>query len=86
MKHEPDFIRDTDPKALEIFYEIQRRRSPEQKANDVFGLTDWMIQLAEAGVRLRHPDIIEREILLRAAAAHSAGPYDQGLRLGSGRA
>ena len=68
MKHEPDFIRDTDPKALQVFYEIQRRRSSGEKANDVFELTDWMIQLSEAGVRLRYPNISEREVFLRAAA------------------
>ena len=68
MTHEPDFIRDTDPAALEVFYEIQRRRSRDQKANDVFELSEWMIQLAEAGVRLRYPGIREREVFLRAAA------------------
>ena len=31
-------------------------------------LTDWMIQLAEAGVRLRYPIISAREAFLRAAA------------------
>jgi hypothetical protein len=66
--HEPDFVRDTDAKALDVFYQIHRQRSPEQKANDVFDLTDWMIQLAEAGVRLRYPGAGEREVFLRAAA------------------
>jgi len=31
-------------------------------------LTDMMIQLAETGVRMRHPGISEREVFLRAAA------------------
>ena len=68
MGHEPDFVRDTDPKALEVFYEIQRRRSMGEKLNDVFELTDMMIQLAETGVRMRNPGISEREVFLRAAA------------------
>lgn len=68
MDHEPDFVRDTDSKSLEVFYEIQRRRSPGEKLNDVFELTDWMIQLAERGVRMRYPGIGEREVFLRAAA------------------
>ena len=68
MNHESDFVRDTDPKSLKVFYEIQRRRSPGEKANDVFELTDWMIQLSERGVRARHPDIGEREVFLRASA------------------
>jgi hypothetical protein len=68
MYHEPDFVRDSDPRALEVFYEIHRRRSPGEKANDVFDLTDWMIELAERGVRSRHPEVDEREVFLRAAA------------------
>ncbi len=68
MDHEPDFVRDTDPKALEVFYEIHRRRSPGEKANDVFELTDWMIQFAERGVRARYPGIDEHEVFLRACA------------------
>lgn len=68
MKHQPDFVADTDAKALEVFWEIQRRRTREEKLNDVFELTDWMIQLAEAGVRMRYPGISEREVFLRAAA------------------
>jgi len=68
MEHEPDFVRDTDPKALEVFYEIQRRRTASQKLDDVFALTEWMIELAEAGVRIRYPGVSEREVFLRAAA------------------
>ena len=68
MNHEPDSVRDTDPKALRVFYEIQRRRSPGEKANDVFELTDLHVQLAERGVRMRYPGIGEREVFLRAAA------------------
>jgi len=68
MSHQPDFVRDTDPKALKVFYEIQRRRTPGEKANDVFELTDWVIRLAERGVRMRYPGIGEREVFLRAAA------------------
>lgn len=84
MDHEPDFVRDTDPKALEVFYEIQRRRSPGEKANDVFELTDWMIQLAERGVRMRYPDISEREVFSRRRSTNSPRLDDQGLPMGSG--
>jgi hypothetical protein len=59
---------DSDPKALEVFFEIQRRRSLGEKAKDVFELTDWMIALNEAGVRLQYPGINDREVFLRAAA------------------
>ena len=68
MEHEADFVRDTDAKALEVFYEIQRRRPAGEKANDVFELMAWAIELAERGVRMRYPGISEREVFLRAAA------------------
>lgn len=63
-----DFVRDTDPKALEVFLEIQRRRSPAQKLADVFDLSQGLFEMAKAGVRLRHPDADEREVFLRAVA------------------
>jgi hypothetical protein len=66
--HAPDFAADTTPEALAVFYELQRRRTPSQKLNDVFELTAWMFANAEAGVRLRYPGISEREVFLRAAA------------------
>lgn len=68
MPHPADFVDDTDPKALEVFYELQRQRSPAQKLEDVFELSEWMFQLQEAGVRLRYPGISDREVFLRAAA------------------
>lgn len=64
-----DFVRDTAPKALEVFYEIQRRRSPEQKLADVFDLSEGLFEAAKAGVRLRHPNADEREVFLRAVAS-----------------
>lgn len=63
-----DFVSDTDPKALEVFLEIQRRRTPEQKLNDVFDLSDGLFEMAKAGVRLRYPEADEREVFLRAVA------------------
>jgi len=41
---------------------------PARRRIDVFELTDWMIQLAERGVRTRYPGIGEREVFLRATA------------------
>lgn len=68
-KHaDADFVRDTDPKALEVFLEIQRRRTPEQKLNDVFELSQGLFEMTKAGVRLRYPKADEREVFLRAVA------------------
>ena len=63
-----DFVRDTSPQALEIFYEIQRRRPPEQKLSDAFDLSQGLFDLAMAGVRTRHPEADEREVFLRTVA------------------
>ncbi len=63
-----DFTADTHPAALEVFLELQRKRTPAQKMEDVFELSQWMIDSAEAGVRLRYPDATDREVFLRAAA------------------
>ncbi len=67
-EHAPDFAADTTPEALAVFHDLQRRRSPAQKLNDVFELTEWMFANAEAGVRLRYPNIGDREVFLRAAS------------------
>jgi hypothetical protein len=68
MDHPADFVDDTSPEALEVFYEVQRRRTPEQKRDDVFELSEWMLESARAGVRLRYPEADEREVFLRATA------------------
>ncbi len=70
MSHaDADFARDTDPKALEVFLEIQRLRTAEQKLADVFDLSQGLFEMAKAGVRLRYPEASEREVFLRAVAA-----------------
>jgi hypothetical protein len=63
-----DFVRDTSPEALKVFYEIQRRRPPEQKFADIFDLSEGLFELAKAGIRTRHPAADEREVFLRAVA------------------
>jgi len=60
-----DFARDTSPEALEVFYEIQRRIPMSQKADDVFALSEGLMEAQKAGVRLRHPGADEREVFLR---------------------
>jgi hypothetical protein len=66
--HEADFVRDTDARALEVFYELQRKRSPEQKLADAFDLSEGLFEAAKTGVRLRHPEADVREVFLRAVA------------------
>jgi hypothetical protein len=63
-----DFIRDTDPRALEVYFEIQRRRPPGQKLEDAFDLSEGLFEAVKAGIRLRHPAASEREVFLRAVS------------------
>ena len=68
-KHvDADFIRDTSPEALKVFYGIQRRRTGEQKLADAFDLSDGLLEMAKQGVRMRYPEAAEREVFLRAVA------------------
>jgi hypothetical protein len=68
-KHvDADFIRDTSPEALKVFYSIQRRRTGEQKLADAFDLSEGLLEMAKQGVRMRYPDAQEREVFLRAIA------------------
>jgi len=63
-----DFVRDTSPEALAVFYRIQRERSPERKLADAFDLSEGLFELVKSGVRLRYPGADEREVFLRAVA------------------
>lgn len=72
MAHLPhadqDFVRDTDPQALEVYFEIQRRRPAGWKLKDAFDLSEGLFEAVKAGIRLRHPAASEREVFLRAVA------------------
>ncbi len=63
-----DFFSDTEPRALEVFLALQRRKTPSEKLRQVFEMTDLILEAARAGERLRRPDADEQEISLRAAA------------------
>jgi hypothetical protein len=63
-----DWFSDTDPRALEVFLGIHRRRTPGEKLAAVIQLTEAAVKLAEAGERLRRPGAGDREIFLRVAA------------------
>lgn len=65
-----DWYSDTDPRALEVFLECQRRMTASEKVNGMLGLTRMVFETAEAEVRRQHPGIDEREVFLRTAARH----------------
>lgn len=68
QKH--DWYSDTDPKALEVFFELQRRMSASDKINAVFQMNELLWQMTESRERQLHPDAGDREIFLRLAAHH----------------
>jgi hypothetical protein len=63
-----DWYGDTDPKALEVFLDLQRKMTAEEKLRAVFQLNDFLMRLVEAGVRSQHPQADDREVFLRCAA------------------
>lgn len=65
-----DWYSDTDPRALEVFLECQRRMTASGKVNGILDLTRIVFETAQAEVRRRHPGIDEREVFLRTAARH----------------
>jgi hypothetical protein len=67
MRHH-DWFSDTDPRALKVFLELQRKMTPAEKVAAVFELSDLLMRLSETGVREQYPGADEREVFLRAAA------------------
>jgi hypothetical protein len=67
MRHPPG-PDDTDPRAREVWLEILRAKTPGERMEMAFELTDFAMQMAESGMRARFPDASEREIFLRCAA------------------
>ncbi len=65
-----DWYSDTDPRALEVFLECQRRMTASQKVNGMLSLTRMVFETAQAQIRRQHPGIGDREVFLRAAARH----------------
>lgn len=68
----PDFnetwFSDTDPKALELYIELHRRMTVEERLQRVFELCALQQSLLESSVRAMFPEADEREVFLRVAA------------------
>jgi hypothetical protein len=69
MKY-PQPYSDTDPRAMEVWLDIQRRMPPGEKLAAVLAASRLVMQIYEAGVRLQYPQASEREVFLRTAARH----------------
>jgi len=70
MPRPPDWYAETDPKALEVFINLQRRMTPAEKTAGVFQMNEMLWRTTEAHERQTHPQANEREIFLRVAAHH----------------
>lgn len=66
-QHSEEFT-DTDPRAMEVWLELLRGKTPGEKIEMAFGLTDFALRMAESGVRVNYPLASEREVFLRTAA------------------
>ena len=66
-KHPPEFT-DTDPRAMEVWLELLRKMTPEEKLARSLELSELAFRMSEAGVRRAYPHAGEREVFLRAAA------------------
>jgi hypothetical protein len=69
MEH-PQPYSDTDPKAMEVWLDLQRRMPAGQKLMAVLAASHLVLRMYEAGVRLQYPEADDREIFLRVAARH----------------
>jgi hypothetical protein len=79
MPRPHDWYPDTDPKALEVFIELQRKMTPGEKIEAVFQMSEKVRQITEAHERKLRPTACDREIFLRVAAHH----LDRGTMLGA---
>jgi hypothetical protein len=68
MKRHSEGLSDTDPRAREVWMQVLRSKTPGERIAIAFNLTEFALQMAESGVRARHPQASEREIFLRCAA------------------
>jgi hypothetical protein len=67
MNHPEEFA-DTDPRAMEVWMEMLRAKTPGERIAMAFELSEFAVKVAESGVRTRYPNASEREIFLRSAA------------------
>jgi hypothetical protein len=67
MKH-PAWYADTDPKALDVFIDLQRKMTASEKIVGVLEMNELLWRMTEAEERRLHPQATDREIFLRVAA------------------
>jgi hypothetical protein len=68
-----DWYSDTEPRALKVFLNCQRRLTPAQKLQSVFDQIELVRGMTEALERRRNPAASDREIFLRVTARRLDG-------------
>ena len=63
-----EWLDDTNPKAREVYCELLRRMSPEERLARVFELNELQESLQRESVKRLYPAAGEREVFLRVAA------------------
>ena len=58
---------DTTPEAWELYLELQRRMTPEERLRRAFEWSNLVRAFTEAGLRQAYPQASDREIFLRRA-------------------
>jgi len=66
-RHAAEFT-DTDARAMEVWLNVLRSKTPDERIEITFQLTGFALSMSESGVRARFPEASEREIFLRTAA------------------
>lgn len=69
LRH-PEEYTDTDPKAMEVWIDLQRKMSPGDKIGAVLGASQLVLQAYEMGVRRLFPNASDEEVTRRVAARH----------------
>lgn len=67
MTHPEEFT-DTDPRVMDVWLELLRGKTPGERIEMAFGLTELAVKMSESGQRAVYPGAPDREIFLRAAA------------------
>jgi len=70
MKPRSDWYTDTDPRALAVFLECQRRMTPSEKVQGMLQLAQAALDTMEQEVRRQNPGLDQRAAFLRTAALH----------------
>jgi hypothetical protein len=58
---------DTSPEAWKVFLDLQRRMPPGEKLQRTLEWSELVRRFAEGGIRQRHPNADDHEVLLRYA-------------------